>query len=286
MKLVQSVAKLYLHIYMKILITTLSLFLLFACNDSVTKSTPTVSKAKIKTASSEQTSSSKVSNDTSVTLDFLMGKFEPKNYYNFLQIEKKYADRKGMFIQKETYEAFKNMYAAAKQDGISFVIKSATRNFISQKNIWVENWNGKSKTTGVKDIIKNYPIPTDRALKILEFSSMPGTSRHHWGTDIDLNNFTNKYFEKGKGKEEYDWLKNNASKFGFYQPYIKKGNERPHGYNEEKWHWSYLPLSKKYIDQVRLKMKDKFIKGFDGAEVAEEIGMIEKYILGINRKCL
>ena len=46
MKLVQSVAKLYLHIYMKILITTLSLFLLFACNDSVTKSTPTVSKAK------------------------------------------------------------------------------------------------------------------------------------------------------------------------------------------------------------------------------------------------
>jgi hypothetical protein len=33
-------------------------------------------------------------------------------------------------------------------------------------------------------------------------------------------------------------------------------------------------------------MKDKFIKGFDCAEVAEEIGMIEKYILGINRKCL
>ena len=58
------------------------------------------------------------------------------------------------------------------------------------------------------------------------------------------------------------------------------------GYNEEKWHWSYLPLSKKYIDQVKLRMKDKLVKGFEGAEVAKEIGVVEKYILGINHECL
>lgn len=273
---------------MKFFIIIFTLLLFFACNDSITesKSTPTISKAEIKMPTPTETPSNKISIDTSITLDFLMGKFESTKHDDFLKIETKYANREGMFLQKETYEAFKKMHAAAKQDGISFVIKSATRNFISQKNIWEAKWNGKRKTTGVKNIIKDFPNPNDRALKILEFSSMPSTSRHHWGTDIDLNNFTNEYFEEGQGKKEYDWLISNAHEFGFYQPYTKKGTERPHGYNEEKWHWSYLPLSKKYIDQMKLKMKDELVEGFDGAEVAKEIGVVEKYVLGINQECL
>ncbi len=272
---------------MKFFTIILSLFLFFACNDSTTESQSTLmSNAEIKRPALEKKSSNKITIDSAITLDFLMGKFEPKKHDDFLKIETKYANRADMFIQKETYEAFKKMHETAKQDGISFVIKSATRNFFSQKNIWEAKWNGKRKTTGVKNILKEFPNPKDRALKILNFSSMPSTSRHHWGTDIDLNNFTNKYFEKGQGKKEYDWLKNNAHKFGFYQPYTKKGNERPHGYNEEKWHWSYLPLSKKYIDQMKLRMKDELVKGFEGAEVAKEIGVVEKYILGINQECL
>lgn len=273
---------------MKFFTLIFTLLLFFACNDSVTesKSTPTISKAEIKMSAPEKTPPNKISIDTTISLDFLMGKFNPKKHTDFLKIEKKYANREGMFLQKEAYESFKKMHAAAKQDGISFVIKSAARNFNYQKGIWEAKWNGKRKTTGVKDIIKDFPNPKDRALKILEFSSMPSTSRHHWGTDIDLNNFTNEYFEKGKGKKEYDWLKNNAHNFGFYQPYTKKGSERPHGYNEEKWHWSYLPLSKKYIDQMKMRMKNNLVKGFDGAEVAEEIGVVEKYILGISQECL
>lgn len=273
---------------MKLFTTIFTLLLFLACNDLAPepKSTPTISKAEIKMPPSEKNPANKITIDTTITLDFLMGKFNPKKNNDFLKIEKKYADREDMFIQKETYEAFKKMHVTAKQDGISFVIKSAARNFNYQKGIWEAKWNGKRKTTGVTDITKDFPNPKDRALKILEFSSMPSTSRHHWGTDIDLNNFNNAYFEKGKGKKEYDWLINNASKFGFHQPYTKKGNERPHGYNEEKWHWSYLPLSKKYIDQVKLRMKDEMIKGFNGAEVAKEVGVVEKYILGINQECL
>ena len=273
---------------MKFFTTIFSLFLFFACNDSTTesKSVPTISKAEIKMPAPEKTPSNNISMDSSITLDFLMGKFEPNKHDDFLKIKRKYASREGMSLQKETYESFKKMHAAAKQDGISFVIKSATRNFNSQKRIWEAKWNGSRKTTGVKDIKKEFPNFAKRALKILEYSSMPSTSRHHWGTDIDLNNFTNKYFEKGQGKKEYDWLKNNAHTFGFYQPYTQKGNERPHGYNEEKWHWSYLPLSKKYIDQVKLRMKNELVEGFKGAEVAKEIGVVEKYILGINQECL
>ena len=58
---------------------------------------------------------------------------------------------------------------------------------------------------------------------ILEYSSAPGTSRHHWGTDMDINALQNDYFSnKGNGAFLYEWLQKNAAKFGFCQPYNKK----------------------------------------------------------------
>jgi hypothetical protein len=32
-------------------------------------------------------------------------------------------------------------------------------------------------------------------------------------------------------------------------------------------------------------MKDSMITGFSGAETATEIGVVEKYVLGINQQC-
>ena len=115
---------------------------------------------------------------------------------------------------------------------------------------------------------------------------MPGTSRHHWGTDIDLNAFINEYFERGDGLKLYNWMVANAASYGFCQPYTQKGPKRPDGYNEEKWHWSYLPLAKKLSDQAKQELKDAMISGFDGAEAAQAIGVVEKYVLGINQACL
>lgn len=73
---------------------------------------------------------------------------------------------------------------------------------------------------------------------------MPTTSRHHWGTDTDINSVDPEYFDVEPGLSEYKWLRANAYKFGFCQPYNAK-NIRPIGYNEEKWHWSFMPISKK-----------------------------------------
>ena len=53
---------------------------------------------------------------------------------------------------------------------------------------------------------------------------MPSTSRHHWGTDIDLNSLNNSYFSSGKGLKEYDWLTTNANHYGFYQVYTDEKN--------------------------------------------------------------
>ena len=35
---------------------------------------------------------------------------------------------------------------------------------------------------------------------------MPATSRHHWGTDLDINSVDPKYWEEEPGKSEFEWL--------------------------------------------------------------------------------
>lgn len=218
-------------------------------------------------------------------LDYLMGHFDPAQHPDFAKISSPFTDRTDMYMRKDAYEAFKSMHAAALKEGISLKIISAARNFEVQKGIWEAKWNGSRILSNGENAAKAYPVAKNRAIKIMEYSAMPGASRHHWGTDIDLNNLSDKWFLQGDGQKIYAWLTKNASNFGFCQPYSVKNEERPHGYNEEKWHWSYMPISQKLTTFARNQMKDKQITGFSGAETAVEIGVVEKYVLGINHQC-
>ena len=219
------------------------------------------------------------------TLDYLMGKFDPSKHPDFTTVNAKHADRTGLYLRKDAYEAFIQMHDAAQKEGIQLTIRSATRNFANQKRIWEGKWTGQRILSNNENAAKVYKEHLPRALKILEYSSMPSTSRHHWGTDIDLNNFNNSYFESGKGLQEYQWLTANASKFGFCQVYTAKGADRPHGYNEEKWHWSYLPIAQQLTALAQQQMQDSLIQGFKGAKTAAAINVVQKYILGINKEC-
>ncbi|MEY4904167.1 MAG: hypothetical protein RLZZ292_1982, partial [Bacteroidota bacterium] len=108
----------------------------------------------------------------------------------------------------------------------------------------------------------------------------------HWGTDIDLNSLNGGDFESGVGLKIYTWLSENASTYGFCQPYSKKGKARPTGYNEEKWHWSYLPIAQKLTEVARKKLKNEMITGFLGAEAAVKLDVVNNYVLGINKDCV
>jgi LAS superfamily LD-carboxypeptidase LdcB len=216
---------------------------------------------------------------------YLTGKFDPEIHPNFVKVAAKYTDGDPYVLHQETYAAFEEMHAAAATDGIKLVMVSATRNFRRQKQIWEAKWQGKRLLEGKDKADEVYPDPADRARAILRYSSMPGTSRHHWGTDIDLNNLENSYFKSGTGKKVYDWLTTNAADYGFCQPYTPKGEARPDGYEEERWHWSYLPLATQLTDYAATELKDGDISGFKGAEAAEKIGVIEHYVLGINKAC-
>lgn len=212
-------------------------------------------------------------------LSELMGHFDPALHPDFVLIDSLYTDRKKIYMRREAYESFKAMHAAALQEGFEIRIQSATRNFDYQKGIWTAKWKQLSAKK------KTYMTDYDKARTILLFTSMPGTSRHHWGTDIDLNQLTDAYFNSGKGKEIYNWLQMHASEYGFCQVYGPKGVERSTGYEEEKWHWSYMPLSGPYLSTVKYQLQDSLISGFPGAKTAMQIGIKEKYILGIQGGC-
>ncbi len=216
-------------------------------------------------------------------LAYIMGQFDPAGHPSFTPVDPVFAVRQGMYLRKDAYEAFKKMAAAAAEDGIKLTILSAARNFEQQKLIWEAKWTGARTLEGGESAPDAYPDPKDRAMAILRYSSMPGSSRHHWGTDMDLNNLNNIFFEKGDGKKIYDWLVKNASGFGFAQPYTAG---RPHGYQEERWHWSYLPVSTQLTRLAKDSLRDGMIKGFQGAETAVDIRIVEHYVLGVNPACL
>ncbi len=217
-------------------------------------------------------------------LNYLMGKFNPAQDSNFVKIPSQYANNNRSYMRKEAYRDFVRMAEAAQKDDIKLVIVSAARNFSAQKAIWEAKWDGRRAVNGA-NLSHTVSDPVQRALKILEYSSMPSTSRHHWGTDIDINSVNGNYFESGTGKKVYEWLASNAHKYGYCQIYSPKGADRPHGYNEEKWHWSYLPIARPLTAFARDNLKNSLISGFKGSETAVEIGVVEKYVLGINPTC-
>lgn len=205
---------------------------------------------------------------------YLLGQFDPKNDTMFVVVPEAYSAKDStQYLRKESMEAFCKMADAAKNDGVILKIVSATRTFYAQKAIWEAKWS---------DAVSTHKKPHERAMHILRYSSMPGTSRHHWGTDVDINSVEPEYFANSQGKREFEWLKTHAASYGFFQPYTPKDAKRPVGYEEEPWHWSFAPLSNEYTRQYAATIRYEDIDGFRGSETAKPLKVISNYVLSIH----
>ncbi len=216
-------------------------------------------------------------------LDYVMGKVKYSEDDRFAKIPASIANKEGMYMRKEALAAHQRMRKAAAQDGVTLKIMSAARSFNHQKRIWEGKWTGQRTVEG-KNMKSTFSNTAERARFIMKYSSMPGTSRHHWGTDIDINSFSPSYFDAGKGAREYGWLVDNAHKFGFCQTYTEKGKERPHGYEEEKWHWTYVPIAKPLLIFFKKNVTAADMKGFEGAGTIP-FDEVQKYVFGISKEC-
>jgi LAS superfamily LD-carboxypeptidase LdcB len=238
---------------------------------------PQTSAENKESAPTEQKTQEVEKNATPVEISktILIGKFSPSETKGFVSVPSEYCS-KPMHIQEEVLNAYLKMRTAALAEGVNLQIISGTRTFYDQKAIWERKWETNFAET--KDSLAT-------ANKILLFSSMPGTSRHHWGTDIDLNSLEDIYFQSGEGLKIYNWLKAHAGEFGFCQTYSDKVETNRTGYSMEKWHWSYMPLSSKYLSAYVSTITYADIKGFKGDNLPERIGVIQNYVQGISGLC-
>lgn len=209
----------------------------------------------------------------------LLGQFDPAEHSQFISFVNESGETHRLLI--ETHQALVDMIGQAAEAGIVLDVISSTRNFERQKMIWERKWNGLTEVSGfTRDVFLALP-GVEKAAAIMRYSAMPGTSRHHWGTDVDLNSVEPEYFESDEGKKILNWLEHHAYSFGFYRPYTNKGESRPTGYEPEPWHWSYFPLAEKMLKAYNSMVDYADLCQFEGYEYARPLRVIEEYVNGV-----
>ena len=150
-------------------------------------------------------------------------------------------------MQKEVYEAYERMRQAAAKEGIDIKVVSAHRSYHRQREIW----NAKYRTLTLQG------LPAKDAIQeIITYSTLPGTSRHHWGTDIDIIDNANpqssdvllaeKFYNDGPSSALRSWMNRNAVDYGFLEVYTDHPKRK--GFAHEPWHYTYHSLSKAYLE--------------------------------------
>lgn len=87
-----------------------------------------------------------------------------------------------------TAAAFNDLQVAAAHAGFNLQAASSWRSFERQLAIWNGKWRGERPLLDAN----SQPIDAlqlsdeERLHAILRWSALPGTSRHHWGTDLDI----------------------------------------------------------------------------------------------------
>jgi LAS superfamily LD-carboxypeptidase LdcB len=149
--------------------------------------------------------------------------------------------------------AFQSLQRAAADAGFELGVASGFRDFDRQLAIWNGKYRGDRPmfdANGQLIDVQALP-PSQRIAEILRWSALPGASRHHWGTDLDL--FDRKAAPAGYRvqltQEEFGdrgifapvgaWLDAHAARYGFFRPY--RGVRS--GVGPEPWHFSFAPVS-------------------------------------------
>lgn len=143
----------------------------------------------------------------------------------------------GIKVDKRILPALQNMLDDARKEELHLYIGDGYRTNKQQTQILDNKTNYY--------IAKGYPKKIARKLA-RRYVALPNTSEHELGISVDINADTN-YSSK---ESVYNWLDNNAYRYGFIKRYPDNKTEIT-GINNEPWHYRYV--SKK----VAKIMKDK-----------------------------
>jgi LAS superfamily LD-carboxypeptidase LdcB len=179
----------------------------------------------------------------------------------------------------DVVNAFLSMRKSAFEAGIILEPFSSFRDFRMQLRIWNKKFRGEKPLYDINGVPRDFSCLTapERILSILNWSALPGGSRHHWGTEIDV-------FDSSKVPSDYrvqllpcevesggvfnhlhQWLDTNMRDFGFFRPYaFNQGGMYP-----EPWHLSFFEISEPALDELTLEILEEAISSnaIEGKEV-------------------
>ncbi len=150
-------------------------------------------------------------------------------------------------------EPFRNLRRAALAAGFALRPVSGFRDFDRQIAIWNGKWSGARPLNDAagRALDASLLSPAARVDAILRWSALPGASRHHWGTDVDVVDANaiapgsrvtleaEEYEPSGPFGRLAAWLEDHAARFGFFRPY----RGRRSGVQAEPWHFSFAPVA-------------------------------------------
>ena len=132
----------------------------------------------------------------------------------------------GQMVDSRIYPYLQEMFDAARTEGVYPVVREGYRTAEEQQEI-------------LDDKIQSYinqgysQVKAERTAK--EWVALPGTSEHQLGIAVDIN------ADKSKCSNEdvYEWLAENAYKYGFVLRY-PPGKQKITGTSYEPWHYRYV----------------------------------------------
>lgn len=202
----------------------------------------------------------------------------------------------GRFLQPAVAAAYQAMQQAAAADRIALRIASGWRDFSRQQAIFKAKLNGDRPVYDAAQqvITLNGMSLAAKLHAIMLYSALPGASRHHWGTDLDvwdqaavpddyvLQLSAAEYAPDGPFARLSAWLSQHAGRFGFFRPYRSFRG----GVAIEPWHLSYRPLASQYLQQLTLPVLQAAMLESKLAEPDEIAAMLpelyQRYICNID----
>lgn len=179
----------------------------------------------------------------------------------------------GARLHRDAVASFRKLRAAAAKEGFDLAVLSGFRNFKRQLSIWNRKATGQLAVldSDARPLDITRLTPRELVFAILRWSALPGASRHHWGTDLDV-------YDKAAAPRGYEvelipaevdaggmfaplheWLDQriaDGTAFGFFRPY----DVDRQGVAPERWHLSFAPIASKYLRRLSVNLLRKTIK--------------------------
>ena len=161
---------------------------------------------------------------------------------DLVEFDQEYCNDEVQEGNREAVVAFKNMYEAAKKEGLGLVINSSYRSYQDQEEVCntYKNLYGEGYVS--------------------RYVALPGFSEHQTGLAFDIGSTSSKVFAESK---EYEWMKDNAYKYGFILRFTKS-NAYITGFRSEPWHYRYVGKKiAKYIYENDISFEEYYAEFLD-----------------------